>query len=191
MLRRRSRWLIVIGVAHAILLFYGDILAAYGLLALLLVPAIRWRDRRVLRHAAVWILFGALVYGFYAFPLPPDLVSDFSPWVVERNPVLAAGMRAMGIVVSAPALAITAAGAFLVGIWAARRQLLEEPARHRVLLKRVSMIGVPLSILGGLPLALIVIGVVAPEPELVVPFAALHAATGYAGGPAYAALIAL
>lgn len=52
-------------------------------------------------------------------------------------------------------------------------------------------IGLPLSVLGALPLALALLGVIELSP-FVEPFAAmLHAATGAIGGAAYIALIAL
>ena len=51
LLRRRGLWMIAFGFAHAALLFTGDILASYGLLAVLFVGALRWRDSRLLAWA--------------------------------------------------------------------------------------------------------------------------------------------
>ncbi|GAA0903657.1 hypothetical protein [Pseudonocardia zijingensis] len=44
LVRRRGAWMLVIGFLHCLLLYMGDIVAAYGLLALVLVGAVRWRE---------------------------------------------------------------------------------------------------------------------------------------------------
>lgn len=191
LLRRRGRWLMVLGLVHATLLYYGDVLAAYGLLALALVSALRHSDRRLLITAGVWAVVGAIVYGLFASPMDPETVTQVYPWSVEENPVRGALLRLSAIVVSAPLFAITAAACLLVGFWAAKRMLLEEPEQHRVLLRRLVAIGLPVSVLGGVPLALYTSGLLSGSPQEVIAAAALHALTGLAGGPAYAALIAL
>ena len=69
----RRRWLmrgvglLILGVAHASLLFIGDILFIYGLLGLLLL-AFYGRSERVLRHWIVWLygLFAAAMAGLTA-----------------------------------------------------------------------------------------------------------------------------
>jgi uncharacterized membrane protein YeiB len=80
----------------------------------------------------------------------------------------------------------------LVGIWAARRRLLEEPARHLPLLQRVAVLGLTVAAAGALPTTLQAIGVWTPG-SAGVGFAAacLHTVTGLAGGFAYAAIVAL
>jgi uncharacterized membrane protein YeiB len=191
LLRRRGRWMMVFGVVHAALLYYGDVLAAYGLLAVILVSALRHSDRRLLITAGVWSVVGAVVYGFFASPMNPETVRRVYPWSFEDNPLVGVGLRLSAIVVSAPILAITATTCLLLGIWAAKRRLLEEPEQHRVLLRRIVAIGLPLSVLGGVPLALYTSGLLPSSAQEVIPAATLHALTGMAGGPAYAALIAL
>lgn len=191
LLRRRGRWMMVFGVVHAALLYYGDVLAAYGLLAVILVSALRHSDRRLLITAGVWSVVGAAVYGFFASPMNPETVQRVYPWSFEENPFLGIALRLSAIVVSAPVLAITATTCLLVGIWAAKRRLLEEPEQHRVLLRRIVAIGLPVSVLGGVPLALYTSGLLSGSAKEVIAAATLHALTGLAGGPAYAALIAL
>jgi len=79
----------------------------------------------------------------------------------------------------------------IVGMWAARLRVLEQPARHRRALGLTAGIGVPISVLGALPIALALAGMIELS-AIAEPFAAmLHAATGAVGGVAYVALIAL
>src|SRR5690606_27630595 len=55
LLRRRGRWLVAIGIAHTVLLFFGDIISVYGLIALLFAGVLRFTDRRLLTHAFAWM----------------------------------------------------------------------------------------------------------------------------------------
>lgn len=52
---RRTVWLLLIGLAHAYLLWYGDILVTYGLSALLIVHARHWQPSRQAR-VAIYLL---------------------------------------------------------------------------------------------------------------------------------------
>ncbi|MFC0628863.1 DUF418 domain-containing protein [Kribbella deserti] len=181
LLRRRGRWLVVFGVLHAILLFSGDILAAYGLLAVTLAGAVRSTDRRLLIWAGVWALLGATLYGLVSIPM-----------AIEKGPEgLIDGMieRSWMVLITAPLFAVTAAAAFLLGIWAARRRLLEEPPAR---LGKFIALGIGISVVGGAPLAWYIAGFGDKSDSLAV-FGAgsLHALTGLAGGPAYALLVAV
>lgn len=181
MLRRRGRWLVVFGVLHAILLFVGDILAAYGLLAVVLAGAVRWSDRRLLIWVGVWAILGATLYGLLSMPMPLD----------HGPEGLLGGMlqRSLMVLFTAPLFAVTAAAAFLLGIWAGRRRLLEDPPAG---LGKFVALGIGVSVAGGLPLALCIAGIADRSeafPVMVAGF--VHAMTGLAGGPAYALLIAM
>jgi uncharacterized protein len=53
LVRRRGAWMIVIGFAHGVLLWAGDIVGAYGLLAVLMAGLLmRATDRALLATAA-------------------------------------------------------------------------------------------------------------------------------------------
>ncbi|MER3390689.1 MAG: DUF418 domain-containing protein [Microcella sp.] len=74
----RSVGLIVLGIAHAVLLFIGDILFLYGVLALVLV-AFYGRSRRAIVRWMAWI------YGLFAFALTTLAALT---WLGERQGVL-------------------------------------------------------------------------------------------------------
>lgn len=72
---RRSAGLILIGVAHAYLLWYGDILVAYGLCALFLYPVRRVRPKRLLVAGLVLLSVAPLFsqgYAVYLRTLPAE-----------------------------------------------------------------------------------------------------------------------
>ncbi|WP_219417624.1 DUF418 domain-containing protein [Pseudonocardia nigra] len=186
-LRRRGLWMIVFGFAHTVLLFTGDILAAYGVLAVLLVGALRWRDGRLLAAAGAAAAVGALVYGaVLAAPIPAGDASEHL-----TDPFVSAAFRLALFPVLTPMNAVMAAGPVLVGVWAARRRLLDEPDRHRLLLRRVAAVGVAVAVLGAVPQVLVTTGVWHPAPGALLAVGALHTAAGYAGGLGYAALLGL
>jgi uncharacterized membrane protein YeiB len=86
-----------------------------------------------------------------------------------------------------------AAPAMLLGAWAARRRILDEPQRHRRLLVRVAVIGLAVAYAGGLPFALLAANW-SPDRSLTTSTAlaaAMHELTGYAGGIGYAAVAGL
>lgn len=187
LVRRRGRWMVLIGLVHTLLLFFGDIIAVYGLIALLFAGLLHVGDRRLLVHGFAWMSLGSLVYALVnSLPL-----TDGSGGVLSANPLSDMVMRLLSWPVMTPMLVVTSVFPFVVGIWAARRRVMEEPGRHLRLLRRAALVGVPVAVVGGLPQALVTLQVWAPEFTLKAAAGWLHVLTGYAGGFGYAALIAL
>jgi uncharacterized membrane protein YeiB len=184
LLRRRGGWMVLLGFFHTLLLFYGDIVAAYGLLSLVLLGALRRPDERLLALAGSWSVAGAVAFGLAALVLPDG--SDATPLA---DPLLSAAVRGASWFVTTPLFAVMAAGPFLLGVWAARRGLLERPGQHLALLRRIAVFGIAIAVVGAVPLV-----VLNARPDrtasALVTATALHTLTGYAGGLGYAALIA-
>jgi uncharacterized membrane protein YeiB len=188
LLWRRSLVLVVVGFVHAVLLYAGDILAAYGVLLFVGAWAVGWRDRWLLVVALAFFLLGALP-GDGSSTIstdPPDasmLPPDLGAQIVERAPVSAfvALLGPIGFVCP-----------FLVGLWAGRRRLLERPAEHRRLLGWVAGVGIVVAVLGAQPISLVLAGVVdRPDQTTLEWMGPLHDASGVLGGLGYAALFAL
>jgi uncharacterized protein len=177
--------MIVIGFGHCVLLYVGDIIAAYGLLGLLLTAAVRWRDRVLLGLAA-------LVFVVLSVPggADPELTAGPDPTMLPADPVAAFAARAAVFPLIVPLEALGLLVPFLLGIVAARRRLLEEPGRHRALLGWTAGLGTAAAVVGGLPMGLTVAGVLPAGADLGL-LTTLHAVAGYLGGPGYAAVIAL
>jgi uncharacterized protein len=188
LLRRRGGWLVVFGFCHVLLLFPGDILASYGVLALLFVGALRWRDARLFTVAGGAAVLGALVYGtVLALPAP-----EGDP-AVALDPLVSAAYRVAAFPLVMPMNAVMAAAPVLVGIWAGRCRLLDEPERHRRLLGRVAVAGIAIAAVGAVPHALVTTGLwhFNPGTGVLIVLGALHTLVGYAGGLGYAALVGL
>ncbi|SDU56657.1 DUF418 domain-containing protein [Jiangella alkaliphila] len=188
LLWRRSLVLIVVGFLHAMLLYVGDILAAYGVLLLLGAWTVRWRARWLVLVAVAFFALGlapsADSLSVSAEPpdasmLPPDLAAMFSERIVVQPIIMLFGP-------------IGFACPFLIGLLAGRARVLEQPERHRRLLIVTAVAGIGVAVLGAQPAALMLAGVTdVPGEATLELIGPLHDAAGVLGGFGYAALIAL
>ncbi|OLT22242.1 hypothetical protein BJF78_07465 [Pseudonocardia sp. CNS-139] len=192
LVRRRGGWLILIGLVHGVLLWPGDIIGAYGLLAVIMAGLlVRGADGSLVATAVAGTVLVSLLYAGTGVPtgrqtavLPSVALTDPAAVLVNH----AFEWTVNGLFVQAFAVF----GAVALGAWAARRRILDEPERHRRFLVRAAVAGIGTAVLLGLPLALVVARVW-PEPSLAVGALAafLHTVGGYAGGVGYAALFGL
>lgn len=189
-LRARCLWLLAFGFCHALLLFFGDILGAYGLIGLVLVGFVRRADRSVLWAAGAGLVLHIVVVALFGV-LTVSAEKGESP-AAMADPVMAAVTRVVVWTAMTPTFFVAGVvSAFLLGIWAARRRLLDEPGRHRALLARVAAGGSVIAVAGGLPLMLIDTRLWAPSDAVAVTAYTVHSLTGIAGGLAYAALMGI
>ncbi|WBQ02832.1 DUF418 domain-containing protein [Kribbella sp. CA-293567] len=188
LLWRRSLFLIVAGFVDGLLFYVGDILAAYGVLLFAGVWALRWRDRTLIVVAILFLLLTSIpgdgsmtisADGPDATMLPPDLLAGvadrilFYPFIAFLGPI--------GFCCP-----------FLIGLWAGRRRILERPAQHIRLLTWTAVLGIAASVAGGLPIALVLAGVVGkPSQDVLHLLGPLHDSSGVLGGFGYAALISM
>jgi uncharacterized protein len=194
LVRRRGWWMVLIGFVHGLLLWSGDIVGAYGLIAVVLAGLlVRGDDRSLIVTAVVGVLLASLFYSGSGLTPPGPPVESLLPSMAVTSPPAAAAMRLVewfGIGFILQAFSVCAAVA--IGAWAARRRLLDEPERHRLLLTRVAVAGIAVAVVGGFPFALMA-AQIWPSPPIaaVVLGGFLHGMSGYAGGLGYAALFGL
>lgn len=209
---RRLAVLFAIGLAHLLLLWFGDIVALYALMGFVLLLFRRASDRALLAWAALlWLLpvawaalihlggadlakpfFGAGMRGLVAAGIDPNQsplayyrdTNYFEQLAVHPAEVF---FRVGDLVYQLRPAKVLAM--FLVGLWVGRRAIYADPATHRRLLRRVATVGLG----AGLPLsfaraALDLAGPETPPVELAVE--ALYClstptlALGYAAGVA-------
>ncbi len=156
----RNAWFIVFGAAHALLLWGGDVLGAYGLTGLIVVWLFMRRSNRTL---IVWsiigaalLLVGAALSGMEIFlalttPYVPvdagvDLAGFAYASIAAENVFAAALARAVmwpvQIIFVQGLLGLIVPVSILLGFWAARRQVLERPRDYRGLLWTTAIIGI-------------------------------------------------
>ncbi|MGH3488045.1 MAG: DUF418 domain-containing protein, partial [Actinopolymorphaceae bacterium] len=175
-------------LVHAAVLFPGDILGGYGLAGLLMLALLPLSDRGLLTWAAVFtvpvVVFGS-TYGLATGAGGPRGLSASDPWEATI-------LRLVEWLAATPFTALVVLLPMVLGLWAGRRRILEEPERHPVLLRRAAVAGLTLALIGGLPLDLVVAGALpSSTPTINLVYGALHTLTGVAGGLGYAALVGL
>ncbi|RII14801.1 hypothetical protein DSC45_20820 [Streptomyces sp. YIM 130001] len=188
LLWRRGLVLVVVGSLHAMLLYVGDILAAYGVLLLVGAWMVRWKDR--------WLLVTALLF-FVMMAMPSDGSLAVSADAPDRSmlPPDVGTMFTERLKV-APLVALLGPLGFLcpfaMGLWAGRRRVLEEAERYRTLLRVTAVVGIGAAVLGAQPASVMTAGIVdVPGRQVLETIGPLHDATGVLGGFGYAALVAL
>lgn len=158
---RRTAGLFVLGGLHAVLLFQGDILMTYAVLALILLAVHRIRPRTALITAAVLVSLVALQFTALA-------VAGVTS--VDEAAALAAGAQTEAALAGGPSSVIAehlrtlptmfagtavlqapvALAMFLAGLAAGRRRLLADTTAHRRGLRRIQWIGYPVGLLGAI-----------------------------------------
>ena len=189
-LLRRGGALLVLGAVHAALLFSGDILGLYGLLALVLALLRDASSRALLLAAALCLV------PFTALGALDGLATGDPAGLSRAEPryLAAAGLRLLEWAASlavAPVLGVGLLAPMLLGVLAARRRVLDEPARHRRVLVLLAAVGVPVGVAGAVPLALTSTGAWTAPTAVDVLVGAVHALSGLAGALGYAALAGL
>ncbi|NVD41155.1 DUF418 domain-containing protein [Ensifer sp. HO-A22] len=154
-LLRRQVGLWLIGLAHAVLLFHGDILTTYAVLGVVLMM-LRTRSDAALRRLACFLVIGTALAWFAL-----GVVATMEPPPVDRDTIIAtaaateAAFRGnwqsiigqhltelssvwviLGLLQAQSALAM-----FLIGLIAGRRQILSRPQENRALLRRLVWLG--------------------------------------------------
>ena len=188
LLWRRSLVLVAVGFLHAVLLYPGDILGAYGVLLFVGAWAVGWKDRWLLLTGLLFFLLNALPGdGSLAISAEPPHISmlppDLPAMVTERVRVslFVSFVAPLGFVCP-----------FVIGLWTGRRRILERPERHRTLLRVTAAVGIGAAVLGAQPVSLVLAGVVtAPAQSTLELLGPLHDTTGTLGGFGYAALLSL
>jgi uncharacterized membrane protein YeiB len=199
-LLRRSLWLVVFGALHALLLYYGDFLGAYGLIGAAATLVLLRRSDRVLR-VVLWVwaltLLEVFVIGAVVAARLMDGSSEWAPVpagavVSLTAPDYLSALRAR--LIEWPAHTVTVLPAIVIvwlGMWAARRRLLEDLAGREWLLRRVAAVGLGVAYAGGLPLGLASAGLLHGDSSAMEAMVLLHQGSGMFGGPGYAALAGL
>ncbi|TCM50273.1 DUF418 domain-containing protein [Kribbella sp. VKM Ac-2568] len=199
-LLKRNGWLVAFGLAHATLLYFGDFLGAYGIVGILCTLLLLNRGDKF-HQIILWIWGAQVVYTIVAAGLAVLAIANTSgpahAMTDSPNPSLAATSYGAGLVDRLheyPLHTATVLGFIVIvwlGIWAARKQMLENPLAHRTLLIRVAAACMGITVLGGLPLALVSAGWLHVDAAAVDAMSFLHNISGQFGGPGYIALFAL
>ncbi|MEC4615558.1 DUF418 domain-containing protein [Tsukamurella tyrosinosolvens] len=204
-LRRRHWWMIAFGFVHAALLWFGDIIGAYGIAGLLLVWLFLDRPDRTLK---IWIgifltiptllTVGSLTAGVLGYSAPPSTGTGAAAGPERINETtgyldaVLARIEGWGVyILPASLLGFIILPAILLGMLAARHKILDQPSNHIPLLRRVARIGITVGVVTAVPLALLnldALGINRSDNWILLP---LHTLGGLFGGLGYVAIFGL
>jgi uncharacterized protein len=164
-LRRRSWWLLAFGFLHAVLLFFGDILAPYGAMGLIALFFVHLSDKSLKKwlwgSVAYVVVVGNTLLAFLytgGSGAPPG--DDTLPPYLEQ---MISGAVASPVAV----LALVLTGVFfpliIAGMMLQRAGWLNHPEDHLPQLKKVFVSGMAVNVLSSLPVALIAVGAWEPD----------------------------
>ncbi|WP_280415341.1 DUF418 domain-containing protein [Nocardia carnea] len=208
-IQRRNLWLIAFGAVHALLLWGGDILGAYGLTGLVLVWLfLRRSDRTLLIWAGIGTALVTLVaalstLGAVAVLAGEDTGSEFDPGFANAAyasisaenfwdaAVARMTMWPVQITVVQGPIGLVVPVSILLGFWAARHRVLERPQEHRRLLWVTAIAGIGIGWGFGLVHALAHTGVISGMEPAMAALLAPQMATGLLCGLGYVAVFGL
>ena len=191
-LLRRCAWLAAFGLLHGLLLFTGDVLLAYGLLGLVLVLLVRAGDRALLACAGGALVFFVALSAVDGAPAVPGAEAP----LLGLDPASAGGalveraVTVAGNLLLAPVLVLALLPPAALGLWLARRRVLERPEDHLRMLRALTAGGFAVSVLGAVPLVLASLQVWRTGWGTGLLAGALHGLTGLAGAVAFVAAVA-
>lgn len=192
---RRSGAFLLIGAFHAIVVFPGEILSAYGI-SLILVGWIALASSKVTVIALI-VLFAMSVVTTTATALANAFAIEDGQQADIVVPGYLTGQdwltRLSSYPLSVASISIGYPLLMLVvlGFLAAKERLFEDVQRHRHTLRASAVLGIGLSVLAAIPAALNAAGVIDPGWIVSGLLNALQILSGIAGGIGYAALLAL
>ena len=192
LVRRRGAWMILFGFVHATL-FSGDVIAAYGLVAVIFAG---WLARKHWKRAAVLcaviLVAGVVITCVIISSMTSqgaasatDMRAGASESATTLLSYVSHGVTAWAINLSTTPISLVVPAIFL-GARLADTDVIAHPERHRRLLTVVGLGGLGLGAVGGIRLAQWVTG--GPLILWAVP---LHQVAGLAGACGWLALLAL
>jgi uncharacterized membrane protein YeiB len=187
MLRRRNWWLFAFGLIQVLLVFWGDILAVYGLtgMAVIMLMHRSARTRLIFGAVSAALWFGGNVVlnlGGSSDDVPSS--PDYLTSILER-------LAVFGFWTGLNSVALTHLAPMLMGVALFNRGALHRPVDHVALHRRLAAWGLIIGVMGALPLCFIRAGGWRPSDQIDAVAIGLHALTGIAQGVGYVSLIAL
>jgi uncharacterized protein len=158
---RRLAGLLTLGLVHAVLLFYGDILSCYAVLGLVLfaLRGIRPRTALIVAGALVAVVVVTLLLADGAVASDPvaALAEGHRTTAAMRNgpaSFIGSNVHLLPLMVATLAVqGLSSLAAFLVGFAAGRRRVLARIEEHGRALRRIQWVGFPVGLAGAFYLA--------------------------------------
>ena len=197
---RRYFFLAIFGILHLSLLFFGDIMFVYGVMGIILALLYRFKDKTLLIITGVLGTLGLILTAIMTINISAGGGSSRTEVIISAMQTLSAPDSYATLVSHAFTALSFQIGNLLtgflfffpimiLGMVAARHNVLGQPEKYRTLLTRFAIVAVVISFGVGIPLGLAEIGVL-PE-NTVLHLQSLNQVAGIWAGPGIVASIAL
>lgn len=191
MIKQRGAWMLVIGFFHATL-FLADIIGVYGLIALLFGSIFLQLSNKYIILLSVFFLILVVVFAPYMPRGFDTLNMEVTNTATIINPIEGSITRMIEWFFYTPILSYQVIPGVLIGILIARLQIIDIPKKNKKILYMTAVLGLLISTVGGIPMALMSSLIWTNYNEVLELIAkSLHTLTGYAGGIGWIALIGL
>ena len=192
LVRRRGLWMVLFGAAHAVL-FSGDVIAAYGLVAVIFAG---WLARKHWKRAAVLCAVVVVACVVITFVIESFMTSQGAASATDMHAgagesattllsYVSHGVTSWAVNLSTTPISLVVPAMFL-GARLADTDIIAHPERHRRLLTGVGLGGLGIGAAGGIGY-----GIWATGGTLASWAAPLHEVTGLVGACGWLALLAL
>ena len=192
LVRRRGLWMVLFGAAHAVL-FSGDVIAAYGLVAVIFAG---WLARKHWKRAAVLCAVVVVACVVITFVIESFMTSQGAASATDMHAgagesattllsYVSHGVTSWAVNLSTTPISLVVPAMFL-GARLADTDIIAHPERHRQLLTVVSLGGLGIGAVGGIGVAQWATG-----GSLNLWAVPLHQVAGLAGACGWLALLAL
>ena len=191
LVRRRGWWMLLFGAAHA-LLFLGDVIGLYAIIAVLFagwIAGLRWRRMIVVSAVltpVICLVTAGQQWAIATGRAPNPAESSYHFLIGPHYPL--ASLALWGIVLVISPIAATLIPATLLGAYLGTTDILTRPQRNQRLLRQLAVGGLTLGALLGLPRALHVADLW--DGNQILP-AIAHSIGGFLGGLGWLATLAL
>ena len=197
---RRYFFLAIFGILHLSLLFFGDIMFVYGVMGIILALLYRFKDKTLLIITGVLGTLGLILAAIMTIGVSAEGASSRTEVMTSFIQTLSSPDSYATLVSHAFTALSFQIGNLLtgflfffpimiLGMVAARHNVLGQPEKYRTLLTRFAIVAVIISFGVGIPLGLAEIGVL-PE-NTVLHLQSLNQVAGIWAGPGIVASIAL
>lgn len=190
LLRRRSLFMLLFGFIHLVFIGGVDIIGFYGL-AGLLIGGLLFKSDEFKKKALIIIgLFSILTISlgwWYFSSFMNEQASQHSAYLMK----ILENSFVFPIMIIIQLLLYPFLFVILIGILVMKKSWISQPEEHKMTLKKIASIGISISIIGALPLALATLELWNLSEGIKSIFMIFHILSGVAGGLGYTSLIAL
>ena len=147
--QRRQNYLLLLGLAHGFLIYFGDILTAYAVSGLLLLSIYRWKLKRLknllIFPAVVWLL--TILFGLFMRDTPAHPLENYASTAGWGDQLVLNMQAYLATLFALPFYFLPEIFVLMSsGVIAGRLRLLERPSRYKRIFHKIALWTLPIGL---------------------------------------------